>query len=131
MTAGAQARGAVGAVVSGRVRDVAEQRAAGFTLFARGRSTLGQSPFTRPSAVQVPLRISPQPVVVDVALEAVEVHPGDVIIGDEDGVVCVPRALAEKVGEVAERGREVDARCLEDIKAGKGVQETFKKHRGK
>lgn len=129
MTEGAQARGALGAVVSGRVRDIAEQRASGFTLFARGQSTLGQSPFTRPSAVQVPLRIAPQP--ASAAIEAVEVRPGDVIVADEDGVVCVPVELAEKVGELATHGREVDARCLDDIKAGKGVQETFKKHRGK
>lgn len=129
MTAGAQARGALGAVVSGRIRDLAEHRAAGFTLFARGQSTLGQSPFTRPSEVQVPLRIAPQP--AGAAIEAVDVHPGDVIVADEDGVVCVPVELVGKVEELAERGREVDAKCLVDIKAGKGVQESFKTHRGK
>ena len=129
MTAGAQVRGALGAVISGRIRDIDEHRAAGFVLFARGQSTLGQSPFTRPSAVQVPLRIAPQP--VGAAIEAVEVRPGDVIVADEDGVVCVPVELVEKVEDLAKHGKEVDARCLEDIRAGKGVQESFKKHRGK
>lgn len=128
MTAGAQARGAIGAVISGRIRDLAEQHAFGFPLFSRGISTLGQSPFTRPSAVQVPLYIAPQP--SDAAIEQVEVRPGDVIVADEDGVVCVPRELTEEVSELASRGREIDERCMVDIKAGKGVQESFKKHRG-
>ena len=128
MTAGAQSRGALGVVISGRCRDLAEHRAAGFPVFARGHSTLGQSPFTRPSAVNVPLAITAPDAP---EFPAVRVEPGDWILADEDGVVCIPKALLSDVLALAERGREVDAKCLEDIKAGKSIQETFKKHRGK
>ncbi|KZP22366.1 RraA-like protein [Athelia psychrophila] len=130
MTAGAQARGAVGVIISGRCRDLGEHRAAQFPVFARGHSTLGQSPFTRPAAVNVPIVIAAQG---DGAagFAAVRVEPGDWVVGDEDGVVCVPKGMVDDVVKLAGKGREVDARCLEDIKAGKGVQASFKLHRGK
>lgn len=130
MTAGAQSRGARGVVISGRCRDLAEHRDASFPVFARGHSTLGQSPFTRPSEVNVPVVIRPPDVSED-EFPPVRVEPGDWVVADEDGVVCVPAAKADEVISLASNGREVDARCMEDIKAGKTVQETFKKHRGK
>ncbi|KAH9942463.1 RraA-like protein [Epithele typhae] len=132
MTAGAQARGALGVVIAGRCRDLAEHRAADFPVFARGHSTLGQSPFTRPSQVNVPVTVLPS-VHGSSAGEfpAVEVEPGDWIVADEDGVVCVPTNQAEEVAALAAKGREIDAKCMEDIKAGKGVQASFKLHRGK
>ena len=129
MTAGAQARGVRGVVISGRCRDLAEHSAARFPVFSRGHSTLGQSPFTRPSAVQVPLNILPEP--ADCGFPALIVEPGDYVVGDEDGVVIVPKSIVEKVLELAAKGREVDERCMRDIKAGLGVQASFKKHRGK
>ena len=141
MTAGAQARQAVGVVISGRCRDISEHRAANFPVFARSNSTLGQSSFTRPSAVNVPLAIatsgteSKEGDDVDqhssYAFPPVYVRPGDWMVADEDGVVCIPRELEERVAEVVKKGREIDARCKEDIKAGKGVQATFNMHRTK
>lgn len=125
MTAGAQARGALGVIISGRCRDLSEHRNLNFPVFARGHSTVGQSPFTRPSAVDVPLAIS----VAD--FPSTNVNPGDWIVADEDGVVCVPDGLVEQVLVLAAKGRVVDSKCMEDIRAGKGVQETFKLHRGK
>ncbi|KAI6033152.1 ribonuclease E inhibitor RraA/Dimethylmenaquinone methyltransferase [Pisolithus orientalis] len=132
MTAGAQARGAVGVVISGRCRDLAEHRAAGFPVFARGHSTLGQGTFVRPSAIDIPLVITPEGVEGSSgAFPSTEVLPGDWIIADEDGVVCVPQSLVDQVVELATIGREIDARCMEDIKAGKGIQASFLKYRGK
>ena len=133
MTAGAQARAVQGVIISGRCRDIAEHRAAGFPVFARGHSTLGQSPFTRPSEVNVPIVISPVGGAGEGGSEfpAVTVNPGDCMVADQDGVVCVPRGWEEQVVALAARGREVDSRCLEDIRAGLGVQASFKKHRGK
>lgn len=134
MTAGAQARSAVGVIISGRCRDLAEHRASNFPVFARGHSTLGQSPFTRPSAINVSLHIAPQDQGElengSAAFEAVKVEPGDWMLADEDGVVCVPKGLVQKAVELAQRGRAVDAKCMEDIRAGKGVQASFKLHRG-
>jgi regulator of RNase E activity RraA len=63
--------------------------------------------------------------------EAVRVEPGDWMVADEDGVVCVPQGIVEKVVELARKGRKADEKCMEDIQAGKGVQASFKLHRGK
>ncbi|KXN90989.1 hypothetical protein AN958_03056 [Leucoagaricus sp. SymC.cos] len=134
MTAGALARSAKGVVISGRCRDLAEQRSQKFPVFARGHSTLGQSPFTRPSEINVPLTIRP----ISNGAQGGEgdfppmtVQPGDWIVADEDGAVCIPRDLEAQVIELATKGREVDDLCMADIKAGKGVQASFKLHRGK
>ena len=103
MTAGAVANGHVGAVLDGGVRDLTEiRRDYGFPVYARDVSpgtTLGRY---RTVASQVPVRVGD-----------VLVHPGDILVGDVDGVVVVPRAQAEEVLKVA---REIDERELEQAK---------------
>lgn len=135
MTAGALQRGAQGVVIDGRFRDIAEHQARQFPVFARGQSTLGQGSFTRPSELNVDITLNIYPESdVDPStplIGPVVVHPGDIIVGDEDGVVCVPPDMVERVAELCAKSREIDDRCMEDIEAGKGVAETFKLHRGK
>lgn len=129
MTAGAKSRGCLGVVISGRARDITEHLQSDFPVFARSHSTLGQSPFTRPSEVNVPIAIYPQPLTT--TFPPVSVTPGDLIIADCDGVVCVPQQLMDKVVELAARGKEIDAKCMEDIQEGNSIQDTFRKWRGK
>lgn len=135
MTARAQSLGVKGVVIDGRCRDLGEHRESGFPVFARGHSILGQSPFTRPSELQVPLEIVDPTVPRDEhgtpLFPPVTVHPGDVLLADVDGVVSVPAALAEKVVELVTEGRRVDTLCMDDLRAGKGIKETFALHRGK
>ncbi|KAJ7045473.1 ribonuclease E inhibitor RraA/Dimethylmenaquinone methyltransferase [Mycena alexandri] len=130
MSAGAIARSAVGVVISGRCRDLSELRSLGLPVFARSHSTLGQQPFTRPSAINIPLVIAPPSITSDYIFPSVTVQPGDWIIADEDGVVCVPKAMEEEVAEKAKLGTSIDAQCLIDIQAGKGIKATFAKYRG-
>jgi regulator of RNase E activity RraA len=132
MTAGAQARSAVGVIISGRCRDLAEQRLLQFPVYARGHSTLGQSPFTRPSEINIPLDIYPQGEQGQGgdSFPPVKVEPHDWMVADEDGVVCVPRELEARVIELAAKGRAIDELCMVDIKAGQGVQTSFKLYRG-
>jgi 4-hydroxy-4-methyl-2-oxoglutarate aldolase len=103
MTAGAVANGHAGAVLDGGVRDLVEiRRDYGFPVYARSVSpgtTLGRY---KTVASQVPVRIG-----------GVVVHPGDLMVGDVDGVVCVPRAQAEAVLAMAS---EIDARELEQAR---------------
>jgi regulator of RNase E activity RraA len=129
MTVGAQARSAIGVVVSGRCRDLAELRALQFPVFARGTSTLGQSSFTRASEVNTTLLIGPQG--ESSALPAVTVEPGDWIVADEDGVVCVAHDIESQVIKLATEGRRIDKLCMADIKAGKSIQSAFEAHRGR
>lgn len=135
MTAGAQSRGVLGVVIDGRCRDLTEHRSLGFPVFARAHSTLGQGTFSRPSELNVPLTITP---IRDpwnenpsgVPFPPTEIHPGDILLADIDGVVCVPQDLIERVVRRCETSREIDEKCMEDIKAGNPIKETFKKWRG-
>ncbi|EUC64392.1 ribonuclease E inhibitor RraA dimethylmenaquinone methyltransferase, putative [Rhizoctonia solani AG-3 Rhs1AP] len=128
MTAGAQFRGVHGVVIDGRIRDLIEHRAAGFPVFARGHSTLGQSPFTRPSELNVPVTILPRPDfegAFENTFSAVEVHPGDIIVADIDGVVCIPPELLASVIDSCRYSKQVDEKCMIDIQQGRSIQETF------
>jgi regulator of RNase E activity RraA len=103
MTAGAVANGHVGAVLDGGVRDLTEiRRDYDFPVYARAVSpgtTLGRY---RTVASQVP-----------VCVGGVMVHPGDIVVGDVDGVVIVPHAQADAVLKMA---KEIDERELEQAK---------------
>jgi regulator of RNase E activity RraA len=103
MTAGAVANGHAGAVLDGGVRDLVEiRRDYGFPVYARDVSpgtTLGRY---KTVASQVPVRVG-----------GIMVHPGDLIVGDVDGVVVVPKA---KASEVLKMAQEIDARELEQAK---------------
>lgn len=129
MSAGAISRGCLGVVISGRARDISEHIDCDFPVFARSHSTLGQSPFTRPSQINIPLQIHPQP--ADSNFPSLSVNPGDFIIADRDGVVCVPKDLVIETIALANQGQDVDAKCMEDIRAGRGIKESFTKWRGK
>ncbi|GAA5913136.1 hypothetical protein JCM6882_005798 [Rhodosporidiobolus microsporus] len=126
-----QVKGVKGFVTSGRVRDLAELRDLDFPVFARGHSILGQSPFTRVSRVQIPLKIHPPGDRFGDVWPVTEIHPYDLVVADTDGVFVVRPEMVEQVMDLAEKGREVDEKCRRDLLAGKGVQETFKLHRGK
>lgn len=103
MTAGAVANRLEAAVLDASLRDVTEiRRDFGFSVFARGAcpgTTLGR---VRTVASQIP-----------VAIDGVTIHPGDLVVGDPDGVVIVPQARA---AEVLAMAQEIDARELEQAK---------------
>ncbi len=103
MTAGAVANGHAGAVLDGGVRDLVEiRRDYGFPVYARAVSpgtTLGRY---KTVASQVPVRVG-----------GIMVHPGDLIVGDVDGIVVVPK---DHAAEVLKLAQEIDARELEQAK---------------
>lgn len=76
-----------GAVVDGGWRDIAELQALDFPVFGRGISAFSP-PKTRPGEINVP-----------VCCGGVVVNPGDIMVGDREGVVVVPRMFAAEVAE--------------------------------
>lgn len=85
-----QARGVRGYVTSGGVRDTGELRAMGFPVWTAHISSEGTVKDTAGS-VNVP-----------VVLGSVVVHPGDVVVADDDGVTIVPRLRAAATLEAAQ-----------------------------
>jgi regulator of RNase E activity RraA len=112
MTAAAKARGVRGAAIDGGVRDTRQVMDAGFPVFCRFRhpnAALGRAMI---SHYDVPLRIGP-----------VMVHPGDIVVGDMDGVVVVPRALALPVLERSEQVLGLEREIFTWIERGDTVEE--------
>ena len=103
MTAGAVANKHEAAVLDGGVRDLVEiKRDYDFPVFSRAVSpgtTLGRHKTIAAN--------------VEVSIGDVIIHPGDIVVGDVDGVVVVPREHAEKVLEMSQ---EIDAREAEQAR---------------
>jgi RraA family protein len=78
-------KGATGFIIDGAVRDVAAFRAAEFPCYARGISHRG------------PYKDGPGEINAPIAVDGMVVQPGDIIVGDEDGLVAIRPEDAEQV----------------------------------
>lgn len=115
----AKLRGIAGIVVDGGVRDLGEIIDSGMDLFVKHAVPVSGRTRVRTAATQVPIK-----------LEGVTVNPGDILVGDSTGVVCIPRARLQEVFERAEKAEAMDQRIFEHVKAGKGIGEAARLAKG-
>jgi 4-hydroxy-4-methyl-2-oxoglutarate aldolase len=106
LTITAQRRGVAGTVVDGICRDVAHAAAVEYPLFARAAFMRTGKDRIRVTDVQA-----------TVSIGGVAVDPDDVVIGDADGVVVVPRLFAERIAEAA---LDIEAREQQIVSAVRG-----------
>ena len=86
LTATARTRGAAGAVIDGYHRDTPKVLEQDWPVFSRGRYAQDSSVRTAVTAFRCPIEIG-----------GVWIEPGDLVFGDLDGVVVIPRALEQDV----------------------------------
>ncbi|MGF6757789.1 ribonuclease activity regulator RraA [Paraburkholderia sp. GAS42] len=107
-------RGVAGMVSDGPIRDSATIAALGLPLFCAGASA--------------PLNLAKHHAVdvnVPIGCGGVAVYPGDIVVGDADGVVIVPRHLAEEVAHAAAEQELMEQFITERIEAGAPLRGTY------
>lgn len=109
-------KGIAGLVVDGGVRDLEEVVELGFAIFAR---------HLVPTTGRTRLRVEAigEPVTVD----GVVVRPGDLIVADGTGIVCLPAAAAAAIAARAEALQADDERAAVEIRGGLTMSEAMRK----
>lgn len=112
-----QILGAAGAVVNGFHRDTNGILELGLPCFSCGRYAQDQGPRGKVIDYRVPIEI-----------EGVRVNPGDIVFGDLDGVLVIPREVEREVVERAWEKATGEKMVAEAIRGGMGAKESFDKH---
>lgn len=110
----AGARGAAGIVTDGGVRDWEAVAAVGIPVYAAG-----------PHPAVLGRRHVPWDADITIACGGTIVQPGDVIVGDSDGVIVVPQALAEEIADAALQQEREDAWIAARVREGASLDGLF------
>lgn len=117
MTATAKMRGAAGAVINGFHRDTPQVLEQNWPVFSRGRYAQDSSVRSAVVDFRCPVYIG-----------KVRVDPGDLIFGDIDGVLIVPRQMeTEVIGKSLEKARG-EKMVRQEIEAGSSSSSVFQKY---
>ena len=99
-----------GVVLDAAVRDVLELRELGFPVFAVGTNPNGPTKFV-PGRINWPISIG-----------GIAVSPGDLVVGDADGVVVIEREKAPSMLDLAAKKVADENARMSDIRAGRNLQ---------
>jgi RraA family protein len=102
-----------GVIIDGAVRDLDELRSLGFPVFAAGANPNGPTKY-------VPGRIN-----WPIAIGGVSVAPGDLVVGDADGVVVIERERAPGLLEAAAKKVADEEKRMADIRAKRNLEPDF------
>lgn len=117
LTATARMRGAVGAVINGFHRDTPKVLEQNWPVFSRGRFAQDSSVRTQVVDYRCPIEVG-----------QVQVNPGDLVFGDLDGVVIIPRQIEQEV--IAKALEKVSGENLvrKEIESGLSSTAAFAKY---
>jgi RraA family protein len=96
-----------GVVVDGAIRDVAEIRERDFPVYARGVNHRG------------PYKNGPGEINVPVCVGGMVVVPGDIVVGDQDGLLAIPQDGVQQLIEKARAHLETEAQTIRAMKEGR------------
>jgi RraA family protein len=106
MLAYAAKRGVSGFVIDGAVRDCAAIKASPLPLYSAGVTHRG------------PYKDGPGEINVPVSIDGMVIEPGDIVLGDEDGILCIPFDDAEAIYEAAAAKNEAEIKTIAAVEAG-------------
>jgi regulator of RNase E activity RraA len=112
LTLVASHKGIAGTVIDGVCRDISRSRELAYPVFSRGRYMRTGKDRVQMTGIQVPVSIG-----------HVRVRPGDILIGDGDGIVVVPREREAEVFEVASSIEATEERIREQVMRGVRLDE--------
>jgi regulator of RNase E activity RraA len=107
MTFAAAAAGLAGMVIDGAIRDVAEIRERPFPVYARGVTHRG------------PYKDGPGAINIPVSVGGMTVMPGDIVVGDQDGLMAFSADQALAIIEKALRQRDAEESTMQAIREGR------------
>jgi regulator of RNase E activity RraA len=110
-------RGATGALMDGCVRDIKAIKAMGYPVFHGGIAPLDSKGRGKIMALDVPIECA-----------GVPVEPGDLIFGDADGVVVIPRAVEDEVLRLAFEKVTGERNTLRDLQRGDSLADVFARY---
>lgn len=90
---------------------------------------IGSMPFPVIAAGSAPISSFAKIMVIDhdtpIGLQGVAVFPGDIIVGDPNGAVCIPRYIADEIADAALEEEKLEVFLLERINAGAPIDGTY------
>lgn len=113
MTSLAKKRGVAGMIIDGAIRDVDAIAASDFPVYACGVTHRG------------PYKDGPGEINVTVSIAGMVVNPGDIIVGDADGIVAISQADAERVIALTVAQKEKEEAILAAIASGTAVDRSW------
>ncbi|WP_419908377.1 RraA family protein [Hoeflea sp.] len=120
LTAVAHRKGVAGTVINGVCRDTSLARSIGYPVFSKGHFMRTGKERVQMDAVQVPI-----------SLGEVRVNPGDILVGDGDGIVVVPQDQAAEVAAAAREIEDAENQLRAAVEGGLSLREArtkFKYH---
>ncbi|ANB10602.1 hypothetical protein SAM40697_6649 [Streptomyces ambofaciens] len=107
-------RGAAGVVTDGTLRDFGEIEQLPLPVYASGPAAMTNLALHHAVDLQIP-----------VGCAGVAIYPGDVLVGDADGVVCVPRHLVPVIARQAQEQERLEEFITERVAAGAPLRGTY------
>ena len=114
LTTRLKVRGGAGLVSDGPVRDSGSLRKLDFPIYCAGGSAPLNLLYHHAIDQNVPIGCG-----------GVAVYPGDIIVGDDEGVVVIPQHLADEVAEACEEQEKMEAFILERVQGGAKLAGTY------
>jgi 4-hydroxy-4-methyl-2-oxoglutarate aldolase len=117
LSTASKARKAAGCVTDGMTRDIRAIRAMKFPVFHGGIGPLDSKGRGQVAAIDVP-----------VELAGVHIEPGDLVFGDADGIVAIPRRIEEKVLTAALEKVSGENRTRDALRRGEKLKDVFERY---